>query len=421
MARIQLQNTLGTIAASALLLGAMQSAQAQPGGDSAIGQGPWDIDTEAGTVRVALISSELESPWSLVFLPEGGMLLTERPGRLRVVRNGELQPGSIAGLPEIDAQSIGGLMGLVLHPDFADNDLLYFAYTKPNPADATETALAVARASWDGGNSLDDVEDIFIADSDWYSAEMAADNDRCCAQGPASGSYGARMDFGPDGKLYVTVGERNWGEKAQDPMSYLGKIIRLNDDGSVPSDNPFVRMDNYLPEIYTLGHRNPTGLRFDSETGELYATEFGPAGGDEVNRIVEGGNYGWYLISRGEHYDDAEKLLGDGDFEGYIDPIHWWPRGGNPGNLIVYRGDRFPAWQGNIFVAAMAGSGLSTGLVRLDLDEDGNITRSEERMLSEIGQRFRDVAEGPDGRIYVLTETGPMASAGALIVLESLD
>jgi glucose/arabinose dehydrogenase len=200
-------------------------------------------------------------------------------------------------------------------------------------------------------------------------------------------------------------------------MSYLGKIVRINDDGSIPADNPFVGRDGYLPELYTLGHRNPTGLRFDSATGALYATEFGPAGGDEVNRIEAGGNYGWFLITRGEHYDGAAKALGSGDVAVYIDPIQWWPRGGNPGNLIVYHGNRFPAWEGNILVAAMSGAGLSTGLVRLTLDANGKVT-GEERLLSEIGQRFRDVALGPDGRIYVLTEASPMASAGALIVLE---
>jgi glucose/arabinose dehydrogenase len=368
-------------------------------------------------VHVTVLTRDVQSPWSLVFLPDGDLLLTERPGRLRVIRDGVLDPNPVAGLPEIDNTSIGGLMGLALHPDFEDNDLIYFAYSKPNPAGNGEITTAVARARWDGGASLADVEDIFVA-RDWYSGEMANTNGRCCGQGPFNGSYGARIAFDDDGLLYITSGDRNWGEKAQDPMSHLGKILRVNDDGSVPRDNPFRNRDGYLPEIYSLGHRNPTGLRFDPETGDLYSTEFGPAGGDEVNRIEAGGNYGWILVSQGNHYNDEPKALGTGGVAGYIDPIKWWPRGGNPGNLIVYRGDEFPAWQGDILVAAMSPAAFGGNLVRLTLQGDGQVV-AEERMLTEIGQRMRDVAEGPDGRIYVLTEAQAFASAGAVIVLEA--
>ena len=389
-------------------------------GGGGLQPGPWDIDTELASVHVEVVSSDVRSPWSIVFLPDGNMLFSEREGRLRVIRNGTVDPTPIEGLPEIDNGSIGGLMGLALHPDFEDNELLYFGYSKPNPDNPEELAMAIGRARWDGGPNLTDVEDLFVA-MPWYSnamlQAMQAAGEHCCGQGPYNGSYGARLAFGRDGKLYATVGDRNWGDNAQDTMSHLGKTIRLNDDGSIPDDNPFVGMDGYLPELFTTGHRNPTGIRFDSATGDLYATEFGPSGGDEVNRIVEGGNYGWMLVSRGDHYDDTPLELGDGDIEGYIDPIHWWPRGGNPGNLIVYRGDEFPEWDGDILVAAMAGSGLSTGLVRLELGADGNVTRSEERMLAEVGQRFRDVAQAPDGRIWILTESSPMAGPGGILVL----
>ena len=389
------------------------------GAPAGIGEGPWDVDTQTGPVHVSVLTRDLQSPWSIVFLPEGDMLLTERIGQLRVIRDGALDPTPIAGLPAINNTSIGGLMGLALHPDFEDNDLIYFAYSKPNPADNGELTTAVARARWDGGAALADVEDIFVA-RDWYSGAMASANNRCCGQGPYNGSYGARIAFDDDGLLYITSGDRNWGEKAQDPMSHLGKILRVNDDGSVPRDNPFRGREGYLPEIYSLGHRNPTGLRFDTETGTLYSTEFGPAGGDEVNRIEAGGNYGWMLISNGNHYNDEPKTLGTNGIEGYIDPIKWWPRGGNPGNLIVYRGDEFPAWRGNIILAAMSPANLGPGFVRLTLDGSGQVV-AEERMLGEIGQRMRDVAEGPDGRIYVLTEASAMASAGAVIVLEAGD
>ena len=404
---------IGLALAAALAVGVSGSAAAQRAQPTPIGEGPWDLETETGTVHVSVLTSDLQSPWSLVFVPDGDMLLTERPGRLRVIRDGKLDPAPIEGVPALINASIGGLMGLALHPDFEENRLIYFAYTKPHPDNDALTSLAVARARWDGGPSLADVEDIFVA-KDWYSSEMAANNNRCCGQGPASGSYGARIAFDDENRLYITSGDRNWGEKAQDPQSHLGKIIRVNDDGSIPDDNPYVGKDGYLPELYTMGHRNPTGLRFDPETGVLWSTEFGPRGGDELNRIEAGANYGWMLITQGEHYDGAEKALGSSGIEGYVDPVTAWPPSGNPGNVIVYRGDLFPEWQGDVFVAAMSRPGA---LVRVILDDDGRFVR-EERLLTEIGQRYRDVVEAPDGRIFVLTEASPMASPGAIIVLE---
>jgi aldose sugar dehydrogenase len=408
---------IASLAALTLCMALPAQAQRGRGAPPTLGEGPWDIDTEAGRIHVSVLTRDLESPWSLVFLPNGDMLLSERPGRLRVIRDGKLDPTPIAGLPEMFTQSISGLFGIALHPNFANNRLVYFAYPKPKADDPEALSLAVARARWDGGSALANVEDIFVA-KDWYSPAMAAENNRCCGQGPATGSFGARIDFGPDGKLYVTSGDRNWGEKAQDPQSDLGKILRLNDDGSIPQDNPFIGRDGYLPEIYTLGHRNQTGLRFDPETGNLWSSEFGPAGGDEVNLIEAGGNYGWLLIGHGAHYNDEPNALGSGGVDGYIDPVAWWPRGGNPGNVIVYRGDLFPAWQGNVLVTAMSPpNGLMPGLIRLVVNDKGEL-QHEERMLTELGTRMRDVVEGPDGRIYVLTESSAFASPGAIIVLQ---
>ena len=410
---------LSAIACLAIALGS--TAQAQRGGTppEPLGGGPWDFETETGPIHVSILTNELESPWSLAFLPDGDMLLSERPGRLRVIRNGELDPTPIAGLPEMFTQSISGLFDVVLHPDFETNRLIYFAYPKPDTDDENLLSLAVARARWDGGSSLANVEDIFVA-SDWYSSAMAAENNRCCGQGPATGSFGGRIAFDDENRLYITSGDRNWGEKAQDPQSHLGKIIRLNDDGSIPSDNPFVGMEGYLPELYTIGHRNQLGLRFDPATGDLWSSEFGPAGGDEVNLIKAGQNYGWFLISEGSHYNDEPNALGSGDVEGYVDPVAWWARGGNPGNVIVYRGDLFPAWQGNVLVPTMSGRSLSPGLVRLVVDGQGRL-QHEERMLTEIGTRMRDVAQGPDGRIYVLTEASAFASPGAILIVEPGD
>lgn len=384
--------------------------------------GPWVLETEAGTVRVSVLIDGLESPWSLAFLPDGNMLLAERPGRLRIIRDGALDPTPISGLPEMFTQSISGLFDVVLHPDFEDNRLIYFAYPKPHPDDGEPTAadtrlsLAIARARWDGGGSLADVEDIFVA-RDWYSSTMSGENNRCCGQGPSTGSFGGRIAFDDENRIYFTSGDRNWGEKAQDPQSHLGKIIRLHDDGSIPDDNPYVGMEGYLPELYTIGHRNQLGLRFDPETGDLWESEFGPAGGDEVNLIKPGQNYGWFLISEGSHYNDEPNALGSGDIEGYVDPVAWWQRGGNPGNVIVYRGDLFPAWNGNLLLPTMSGARLQPGLVRLVVDGEGRL-QHEERMLTEIGTRMRDVAEAPDGRIYILTESSPMASPGVVLVVE---
>ena len=386
-----------------------QSQQRREPVDS-LGEGPWDFATESGPIHVSVVTKGLSRPWSLVFLPNDDMLLSERSGRLRVIRDGALDPTPIEGLPEIYVSGITGLMGLALHPNFDNNRLIYFAYGKRKPDEPELTSLAVARARWDGGPALDNVEEIFVA-NDWYSTAMSQENNRCCGQGPAAGSFGARIAFDDDNMLYITSGDRNWGEKAQDPQSHIGKIFRLHDDGSIPDDNPFIGMDAYLPEIYTLGHRNPTGLRFHPETGELWSTEFGPRGGDELNLIEAGKNYGWILVSEGMHYDETGPTLGKNSVAGMVDPVLFWGPSGNPGNLTFYTGDLFEDWQGDVLVATM--SRPTGALERASFDEDGNVT-GRERMLSELGQRFRDVIQGPDGKVYVLTDE----SFGAVLVIE---
>ncbi len=373
-----------------------------------LGDGPWDLATEQGRIHVTVVTKGLERPWGMAFLPNGDMLVTERPGRLRIVRDGMLDAAPIAGMPKIRAVVIGGLADVVLHPEYERNRLVYFSYSKPDARDETLSTLAVARARFDGNATLTNVEDIFVA-KDWYSSAMAGQNGRCCGQGPADASFGARMAFGRDGMLYVASGDRNWGEKAQEPSSHLGKIVRIADDGKVPRDNPFASREGYLPEIYTLGHRNPTGLTVNPATGEIWSTEFGPRGGDELNRIEAGNNYGWILVTHGNHYNGDPVARGAEGVPGMTDPELYWAPSTNPGNIAFYTGSELPGWRGNLLLAAM-----SRALVRISFDAAGN-PAAQERLLSDLGQRFRDVRQGPDGAVYLLTDE----TAGAMLKIEA--
>jgi glucose/arabinose dehydrogenase len=373
----------------------------------ALGDGPWDFGTETGRIHVTVVTKNLDHPWGMAFLPDGDVLVTERPGRLRVVRDGVLDPTPVAGLPAIRAVIIGGLGDVVLHPNYVRNRLIYFAYSKPDTQDPSLSTLAVASARFDGGNALAEVTDVFVA-ADWYSSAMAGSNNRCCGQGPADASFGARLAFGRDGMLYVTSGDRNWGEKAQDPSSHLGKIIRIRDDGAVPSDNPFVGREGYRPEIYTLGHRNPLGLTVHPMTGALWSTEFGPRGGDELNLIEAGKNYGWILVTHGAHYNNDPVVGGAEGVSGMVDPVLFWVPSINPGNISFYTGDALAGWRGNLLLATMTRS-----LVRISFDAAGKPT-GQERLLTDLGQRLRDVRQGPDGFVYVLTDE----TAGALLKIE---
>jgi glucose/arabinose dehydrogenase len=369
--------------------------------------GPWNFATEAARIRVSVVTRGLDHPWGMAFLPDGAILVTERRGRLRIIRNGVLAEAPIEGLPAIRAAVIGGLQDIALHPSFAKNHLLYLAYSKPDTKDPSVSTLAVARARWDGGAALADVEDIFVA-ADWYGPEAAGKNHRCCGQGPADGSFGARMAFGKDGLLYVTSGDRNWGEKAQDPASDLGKIIRIRDDGKIPRNNPFVKTPGYRPEIYMLGHRNPTGLTVDAATGRIWSTEFGPRGGDELNLIEAGKNYGWILVTHGAHYNGEPTAKGTDSVPGMTDPVLYWAPSINPGNLAFYRADEISPWRGNLLMATMTRS-----LVRITFDKAGRPT-GQEKLLTELGQRLRDVRVGPDGFVYLLTDE----TAGAMLKIE---
>ena len=359
-----------------------------------LGDGPWDLATDKVRVHVVVVAKGLDHPWGLAFLPDGTMLVTERGGRLRAIRRGALDPAPIAGLPDILPGGLGGLMDIALHPKFAQNHLIYFTYTKPGAEVRAQSTVAVARARWDGGGALSDVRDVFVADA-WYGAPPIPK--RCCGQGPATGSFGSRIVFDRKGFLFMTSGDRNYGEKVQDPSNDFGKILRLHDDGSIPRDNPFVGKPGYRPEIWTTGHRNPEGLTFHPKTGALWESEFGPRGGDEVNLIQKGKNYGWIDVTQGQHYN-GEPAKGVKNVPGMEDPVLMWAPSINPGNLLFYYGDRFPAWKGDLLMATMTRS-----VLRASFDAQGRPT-GQERMLTELKQRLRDIRVGPDGLIYLLTD-----------------
>ena len=367
--------------------------------------GPWEYGGGRGArYRVTAYVRNLDTPWGIAFLPNGDLLVTERPGRLRVVRNGVLDPTPIAGVPESNGVGLGGMLDVALHPQYAQNKYIYLAYSKKN-ADATKcpapnncsATLAVARAKYEGGGSLTEVKDIIVTQG-WAGGPNSARG-----VGPQTGSFGSRLAFDSAGLLYVTSGDRNIPEISQDKQSHNGKILRLKDDGSVPPDNPFVKDKAYLPEIYTLGHRNPLGLYFRAN-GELWSTEEGPQGGDELNLIKAGKNYGWPEVSLGRNYDGTSAPKGF-TAPGFEEPVVYWvPAIANSG-LSWYNGDKFPAWKDQAFIGGMRNN---TGqyIVRVTFNEKG-LPTGRENMLADLRQRIREVKPGPDGLIYVLTDTNP--------------
>ena len=368
-----------------------------------LAQGPWHFTSDEADIDATIVTRELERPWSLAWTPDGDLLVTERPGRLRVIRDGVLDPTPISGIPELYNLGLAGLMDIALHPDFAENRLIYMSYSKLDPDDMQNSVLAVMRARWDGGNALSDVEDIFVADA-WYGTMPLPE--KCCGQGPAFGSYGGRILFDPDGYLFVTSGDRNYGELVSDPSNHHGKILRFNDDGSVPEGNPWVGKEGHAPEVWSTGHRNPLGLVYNTQTGEIWESEFGPRGGDEVNRIMRGGDYGWMAVTQGFHYDGQQQERVS-NAPGKVDPvIAYGPPSINPGNLTFYTGEQVTGWQGDLFLAT-----FTQGVLRYDTDTEGNPVGEPEYLFQDLGQRWRDVRTGPDGALYLLSDQ----NEGALI------
>ncbi|MDH3271239.1 MAG: PQQ-dependent sugar dehydrogenase [Gemmatimonadota bacterium] len=331
--------------------------------------------------RVVTVADGFEIPWSMAFLPNGDMLVTERPGRLRMVRNGRLMPSPIAGTPTVHAQGQGGLLEVAVHPDFASNRMVYLSYSKP-VGDNSTTAIGRGRLE---GERLVGFEDIFVADS------------------RGNGHYGSRIVFDGEGHLFFSVGDRQApstgnleAHPAQDRSNHHGTINRINDDGSIPSDNPFVGMSGVEPSIYSFGHRNAQGMVMDA-SGRLWATEHGPQGGDELNLIVAGGNYGWPVVGYGVNYRSGSTIHEGTMREGWQNPHHVWVPSIGVSGLAIYDGARFPQWRGSVLAGGLSGEYLA----RLTL-EDGEVV-DVERLLVGMG-RVRDVRQGPDGYIYVAIE-----------------
>lgn len=343
-------------------------------------------------LQVERLAEGLAHPWGIAILPDGGFLITERPGRLRVFAGGALREAPVAGVPAVLNEGQGGLLDVALDPDFAANRLVYLTYAKPLGEGMSATAVARGRLAEDAA-ALTDLGDILVQEP----------------PSPVAMQYGARIVFDGTGHAFVTLGEHSRPDqraKAQDPATTYGKVVRIGLDGSAPADNPFAGVDGALAAIWSLGHRNPQGAAIRPGTGELWAVEHGPRGGDELNLIEPGKNYGWPVVSYGENYDGTP--VGDGitSADGMTGPRYYWDPVIAPGAMTFYEGAMFPAWDGDVLVAAMKPGAL----VRLRLD--GDTVTGEERLLKDQG-RIRDVAVAPDGAILVLTD----AEDGALLRL----
>ena len=360
--------------------------------------------------RLVTVADGLQNPWSIAFLPDGDVLVTERghneggPAQLRVIRNGALVAEPVSGLPAIRVGNQGGLLDVVPHPDFATNRLLYISYSKPSADGATGTT-AIVRGRFEG-TALTDVEEIFEADA--WSKGM--------------GHYGSRIAFDADGYLFFTVGDRQAPPSgnlethpAQDLSNHQGTVNRLHDDGRVPDDNPFVSRANAEPSIWSYGHRSPQGLAIDPATGNIWQTEHGPQGGDELNLIRKGLNYGWPVIGYGVNYGpDRRPIHASAVRQGMEQPTRYWVPSIATSGIMIYSGDMFPNWKGNIFMGGMNGNQSMARLVM-----NGTRVTSEEKMLG-ASLRVRDIRQGPDGSIYVaLDDRG--AARTAVVRMERVD
>ncbi|WP_246472561.1 PQQ-dependent sugar dehydrogenase [Azospirillum tabaci] len=341
--------------------------------------------TEKAMVSVKTVASGLSHPWGLAFLPDGRMLVTEKDGRLRIVAQDGTVSAPVKGVPKVDDRGQGGLLDVALDPDFAQNRFVYLSYSEPGTQDGTNST-AVARGALNADETaLTDVRVIF-------------------SQKPKVESrmhYGSRLVFDRQGHLYVTLGERSlerFRTQAQDLDSHLGKVVRINRDGSVPADNPFVNRSGALPEIWSYGHRNIQGAALNPQTGALWINEHGPRGGDEVNVPEAGKNYGWPVVSYGVNYNGTPIGTGKSSAPGMEEPVYQWTPVIGSSGMTFYTADTLPGWKGSVFNGGLA----TKEVVRLELD--GNKVKHEERMFRDLGKRIRQVSQGPDGALYLLTD-----------------
>lgn len=335
--------------------------------------------SQVAEFEAVIIADDLDHPWGLAFLPDGQMLVTERDGNLRRIAPDGGISNPLSGVPQVSARGQGGLLDVILHPDYQSNGWLYLSYSKPGPDGAS---TAVARAKLDG-DALRDVTTIFVADN------------------ASSGGvhFGSRLAFGSDGKLYVSVGERGQAEEAQNLSNHNGTVLRLNDDGSIPADNPFVGRADVHPSTYSYGHRNPQGMATHPTAGDIWVHEHGPQGGDEINLLKAGANYGWPQVTFGRSY--AGFPIGKGTrAPGLEPPLHHWTPSIAPSGMAFYSGAAFPGWEGNLFVGSLKFQYLARVVL------DGTRVVSEERLIEDQFGRVRDVRQGPDGLLYVLTDEG---------------
>lgn len=368
-------------AAAALLGASLLLAQPANAADAPV------FESEKHAYRVVTVTGGLEYPWGLAFLPDGDLLVTERPGRLRRVSGGRLLPEPITGVPEVFARGQGGLLDVALHPQFAENRLVYLSYSRPGPQGAT-TAVIRGRLE---GQALAGVEDV-IETQAWGRVPV---------------HFGSRLAFDRAGFLYVTIGDRGTMENAQDRGNHAGVTLRLHDDGRVPADNPFVGQEGVRPEIWTWGNRNAQGMVVHPETGELWQVEHGAKGGDELNRMRPGVNYGWPEITHGINYN-GQIISEHTEKPGMEQPVVYWVPSIATSGLTIYAGDAFPGWQGDALVGGLAGQHVA----RVRLANGKPAIR--EQLLEGHGARIRDVRTGPDGLVYLLTD----ANEGAILRLE---
>jgi aldose sugar dehydrogenase len=367
--------------------------QGQPGGfqrppSPPFPDAPQVVETAGLSLRATPMLKGLATPWSLAFLPNGDMLITEKGGKLRIARGGTLDPQPIAGTPEVFAVGQGGLLEVALHPQFAQNQFVYLTYSKGR--NEKEGTTALARGRFDG-KTLVDVKDLLVTDN-WNTGGI---------------HFGSKLAFGRDGMLYMTVGERNDRNRAQNLNIHGGKILRLKDDGTAPPDNPFAGKDGHKPEIFSYGHRNAQAIAVHPDTGAIWATEHGPQGGDELNLVQAGKNYGWPVITFGREYS-GEIISAQPAREGMEQPFTFWSPSPGLSGMVIYSGDKYPGWKGQMFLGALAG----TGLHRVGLNERGLAGR--EIMLTSLRQRIRDVRQGPDGFLYLVIDANP----GGILKLE---